>query len=170
MAEGTKPNSAGDQHGRKLALRIVVVQHGVVVGLARKADLVFGAGQFFAEFAYGLVGLEFGIGLGHREEAAQAAFERLLGRGQRGHGLALAGRLRTASLALRAWLRARSRLPACSLMLQVFFGGLHQVGDQVVAALELHVDLAEGVGNDVFQPDQPVVGADGPENQQANTR
>jgi hypothetical protein len=46
---------------------------------------------------------------------------------------------------------------------QVFARHLDQVGNQVVAALELHVDLPEGVGNRVLQPRQAVEGANGPE-------
>jgi len=40
---------------------------------------------------------------------------------------------------------------------------LHQVGDQVVAPLELHVDLTERVSDGVLQAHQAVVGTHGPE-------
>jgi hypothetical protein len=48
-------------------------------------------------------------------------------------------------------------------VLQVAARHFHQVGNQVVAALELHVDLAKGIGNAVAQFHQPVVGGDGPQ-------
>ena len=42
----------------------------------------------------------------------------------------------------------------------VALGGLDEVGDQVVATLQLHVHLREGVLEAVPQPDEGVVDAD----------
>jgi len=50
-------------------------------------------------------------------------------------------------------------------VLEIAFGGLDQVRDQVVAPLQLHIDLREGVFVTVTQGDERVVAADH-ENQQ----
>jgi hypothetical protein len=55
------------------------------------------------------------------------------------------------------------RLP---LMAHVAFDGFDQVGNQIVAAFELHVDLSEGVLDAVPGDHQPVVDAHQPEREQ----
>ena len=52
------------------------------------------------------------------------------------------------------------RLERGAFVLQVALGGLDKVGDQVVAALELDVDLREGVHEAVAQLHETVVGTD----------
>lgn len=42
---------------------------------------------------------------------------------------------------------------------------LHQIGNQVIPALELHINLAQRVGNAVSQLHQPVVNSDSPHQQ-----
>src|SRR5690606_37936941 len=54
------------------------------------------------------------------------------------------------------------RLESAALVLQIALGGLDQVGDQVEPALQLHVDLGEGVLVGVARGDQAVVDAHGP--------
>ena len=49
-------------------------------------------------------------------------------------------------------------LERLALMLHVLARHVDEVGDQVVAALELHVDLREGVGDLVAAAHQAVVG------------
>ncbi len=48
-------------------------------------------------------------------------------------------------------------------MFHVALGGLDEIGDEVVAALELHVDLRVGVFETVAQGDEGVVDAGDPE-------
>jgi hypothetical protein len=48
-------------------------------------------------------------------------------------------------------------------VLDVALGGLDQVGNQVVAALQLHVDLREGVLEAIAHRHQAVVDRDRPE-------
>ena len=45
-------------------------------------------------------------------------------------------------------------------MLHETFGGFHQVGNQIVATLQLHIDLCEGVFVAVAEFHQAVVEAD----------
>src|SRR5690606_38176053 len=56
-------------------------------------------------------------------------------------------------------------LEGLALVLEVRLGRLDQVGDEVVPALELDVDLRERVLEAVPQADQPVVDADHPEDE-----
>ena len=51
-------------------------------------------------------------------------------------------------------------LERLALVFDVALYGLHQIGNQIVAACELHVDLRERVLYAVAQGDQPVVQAD----------
>ena len=60
------------------------------------------------------------------------------------------------------------RLEGAALVLDVALGGFHQVGDQVEAALQLHVDLGEGIFISVATGDQAVVHADEYERQNHN--
>ena len=64
---------------------------------------------------------------------------------------------------MRALIDRFQRFP---LVLDVALGHLDQVRDQVVAPLQLHVDLREGVLVAVPQGDQPVVHADDDDRQQ----
>ena len=50
-------------------------------------------------------------------------------------------------------------------MFGVAFDGLDEVGDEVAAAFELHVDLRPGVFELVAQPDEAVVHAGNPAEQ-----
>ena len=50
-------------------------------------------------------------------------------------------------------------------MAHVAFDGFDEVGDEIVAALELHVDLRPGVVDDVAQAHEAVVDRDEPEHQ-----
>jgi hypothetical protein len=50
-------------------------------------------------------------------------------------------------------------------VLHVALGGLHEIRDQVVAPLELHVDLRPGFLADVLETDQAVVERDEPEDE-----
>src|SRR3990167_1196559 len=80
---GGEIEQARHDQRRKLGRRIVEFEHVVVVSLARETNAVFGAGELFTELPHGLVGLQVGVGLGHRKQAPERATEHLLGTGQR---------------------------------------------------------------------------------------
>ena len=42
-------------------------------------------------------------------------------------------------------------------MLKIFAHSLNQIGDQVIAPLELHIDLRKAIAYGISQPGQPVV-------------
>ena len=58
------------------------------------------------------------------------------------------------------------RLERAALVADIALDGVDQVGDQVVAALELDVDLGPGFLGPVSRRDQPVVGQDEPKDDQ----
>jgi hypothetical protein len=53
---------------------------------------------------------------------------------------------------------------------QVTFGDLHQIGDQVMATLELHLDLGKGVTKAIAQRHKPVVDSNQVEQAQQGDR
>jgi hypothetical protein len=55
-------------------------------------------------------------------------------------------------------------------MLHVALDGFDEIGDQVVAARQLNVDLREGIPDAVALVDQPVVNTDRPEHYRGNDR
>jgi hypothetical protein len=88
------------------------------------------------------VGLQVGVGLHQREQSPHGTGQRALGPAQVLHRLGVArvaGRLFETLLRLVA--RLNDRVQGLPLVLHVALGGLHQVGDQVVASLELNLDL-----------------------------
>ena len=138
---------AGEDHARELLDLRVVAQHAVVVELPRVGDAVLGRGELLLQVQEVLVGLEVGVGLGHREQAASA----------RRSGRSRPGPARPAPCALIARCGPGDRFERAPLVRGVALDRLDQVGDEVVAALELHVDLRPGVVDLVPEPDQAVV-------------
>jgi hypothetical protein len=63
--------------------------------------------------------------------------------------------------------RRDHRLERLTLELHGALHRVHQVRDQVVAPLELDIDLLPGVGDLVLEVDQAVVRADHPEHEQS---
>ena len=82
---------AGHDVGWEHRQGLVVLAHVAVVVLAREADLVFGADQFFLQLAEVGVSLELRVGLGQREQPAKRLGQRTLGLGVLSHGLGAGG-------------------------------------------------------------------------------
>jgi hypothetical protein len=59
--------------------------------------------------------------------------------------------------------RLRHRFQRAALVLHVPLHRLHQVRNQVVPPLQLHVYLAPGIANLLAQHDEPVVNGDPPD-------
>ena len=119
----------------------VVLCRDVVVELPREPDLVLRAGQLLLELQHVLVGLEVGIGSRSGRTAGRAPGS---------------ARPRPWPSAPRPWRSppcSGPRLPprACPLELHRALHRVDQVGNQVVPALELHVDLLPGVGDLVLE-------------------
>jgi hypothetical protein len=112
--------------------------------------------------------LRSGYALGDGQQAAERAVELFLRRGQLPHGGGVAGAgpwRRTGRRSRRRGRRSTASRVSRSC-LKVALGGFHQVGDQVEPALELDVDLGEGVLESIPRRDQAVVDTD---TQNANT-
>ncbi len=125
----------------------------VVVELPGVGDLALGPGQLLLEHEEVLVGLELGVALGHGEQGLQGAGQHVVGLALVLDGLGVDGRGPGLGHALEN----------AALVLGVALDGLDQVGNEVVAAAELDVDLGPGVVAAVPQGDQTVVHADGHE-------
>ena len=137
----------------------VVERRGVVVELAGERDLVLGRCEFFLKLTDVGRGLEVGIRLDDDHHFAECGRELRLGGGTGLHVLRVEsdrrfdGRIARGDHCLKG----------------VFFEihrplhGIEQVGNQIVTALELDVDLLEGVGRLIPRGHEAVVGDDKPD-------
>src|SRR5687768_3126976 len=143
---GGEAQQAADDVGGKRLQPGVEAHDGVVVELARERDPVLGPRQLLLEPHDVLVGLELGIVLDHCEELTERAGQRILGprlgggslRGDRGRPRL--GHLRQDLL----------------LVLHVVLDDFDEIRNQIVATLELHVDLRPGVLQLVAEIDEGV--------------
>jgi hypothetical protein len=109
----------------------VPLAHVVVVVLPGESHLVLRVGQFLLQVPEVLVGLEVRVALGDGEQPAQRRRQCLLG---------LPGSSRTLR-GDRRGARGRDLLEGGLLVRGVALDRVDQVRDQVVTALQLHVDL-----------------------------
>ena len=140
--------------------RGVVFRDRVVEEAPRRRELVLDVGEFGLQLLEIGVGLEVGIGLGEREQAPERARERALGGG-------LLGR---AARGERGVARLDHRLERAALMRRVALHRLDEVRDEVVALLQLHVDVGKGLRDPLPQRDEAVVDDDGIEDDRDDDR
>src|SRR3954468_5359603 len=155
---------AGEHRCRQRFAPRVVFHHRVVIGLPRKGHFVLGAGKLFLEPEHVLVRLEIGILLEHRHHPPEGAAEHAFGAPERLHRGRVAGtrrgRLRGAD---RAAARLDHRVERAPLVLHVTLHRFDQVWNEVIAPLQLHIDLRERILEPVAQLDQAVIDGDQPE-------
>src|SRR4030095_14959323 len=142
----------GDDAGGKHLLLGVKADRHVVVELARQAELVFGRRQLFLQLQHVLVGAQRRVVLDHGDELAQGTRQLALG----GDGLGYRGGGHGAAA------RVHHPFERIALELHGALYGCDQVGNQIMPALELHVDLLPGVLYLIAQGNAPVVRPDGP--------
>src|SRR5579875_2338936 len=146
---GFEIEHAGDDVGRKLHnLGIEIADDGVVVA-ARVLDAVFELVQRGAQLR---------IGFGEGEDLAQSGGEHVFGAGFRGGPLRGHGRVA----------RLHDAFDRAALVGGVTFNGFDEIGNQIVAALELDINVGPGVVALHFELDQAVVHPDGDKNQDDN--
>src|SRR5262245_48065623 len=126
--------------------RVEIADHRVVVA-PRALDGLLDRGQRGLQISEALVRLEVGIGLGERKELPERAGQLVLGL------RAGFGRLRRH----RRTARADDLIERAPLVRRVALDRLDQVGHQVGAALELHVDVRPRLLGPLPQPDELVV-------------
>jgi len=147
----------GEDDGREALLVGVVGGGRVVERLAGERHLVFGGGELLAQLHHVLVGLEVRVGFHHREESPDGSRQRPLGAAQPLDGRGVGG-------VARRPLQAGARLvpgldhgiERLALVGHVALRGLHQVGNQIVAPLELNLDLRERILVTVAKRDELV--------------
>src|SRR6185312_8800661 len=149
---------AGKNRGRELLDSGVVFLHGVVEEAARGGELVFDVGQVRLQLLEVRVGLQVRIVFRQCEKLPQRSAEHVFRR-----DLLLDARRGDSHIA-----RLDDRLQRPALVRGVSLYRLHQIGDQVVALLELHIDVGEGLVGPLPHGDQAVVDADGPYNDYDN--
>src|SRR6266403_1840647 len=146
---------AGEQYGGHLLDAGVVLLNRVVEEAAAGRDLVLEVGQLARQLLEVGVGLQIRIGLRQRDQPAERAAQLVFG----GRDL--------------CWSLRRHRTVAgfyhlierAALVRGVALHGLDQIGDQVVALLELHVDVGKGLADTLTERNQPVIRAERKENE-----
>lgn len=128
---------------------VVVLEHAVVEAHASVADLVLGVGEVGLELLEVEVGLQLGVGLGDGEQAAERTGDRVGGvhaglGGGGGHIVGTGG---------------GDGLERLGLVGRIALDDFDEVGDEVVAALELGLDGLPGVVAAVLLLDDAVVDA-----------
>src|SRR5712692_561950 len=146
----------GKNVGRELLDLGVEIAHHRVVIAPRILDGIFNLRKGILQRGEAFDGAELRIGFGEREEAFQRAGEHVF-------RLCLVGGRGGSHGAVACIDDAFERV---LLVRGVAFHGLDEIGDQVVAALELHVDISPGVVALNFQAHQAVVHADEEDNEQ----
>src|SRR5664279_699560 len=134
LGEAHRP---GNEDVREDLQRVVVVEDAGVVMLPRERNLVLGRGQLLLEREDVLVGLQLRVVLDYREERAEGTGQHILGPGLGGRPLSTGGD--------RACARLGDLRQDALLEVHVALDRVDQVGDQVVAALELDLDLGIGL-------------------------
>src|SRR5712664_352412 len=162
-SERLEAERAGDKRrGEGLQLDVVVPDVAVVEA-SRELDLVLGRGQGLLQVGEGGDRLQVRVVLGNREQAAQALAQHVLG----GAGL---GRVAGGARRHGIGTGVGHGLEGAALVAHVALRGVDQVGDEVVASLELDVDLRPCFLGPVPGRDQPVVGEHEPKNDQDDDR
>lgn len=131
------------------------------MGLTGVGQAIFRGAQLFHQLQDRVVGLELRIGLAHGEQPPEGDAESLLAllQGVQGDGILRPG-LGLVQAGLRLLARRHHRLQRFALVLQIALHRFHQIGDEIVPAGELDIDLGEGVAVGVTRRDQSVVEAD----------
>src|SRR5438105_8802351 len=166
-----KAEHAGEDAIREGLEARVVFHHRVVIGLARERHLVFGAGELFLQAEHVLIRLQVGILLEDRQEPPERAAERAFGLREALHRRRIAWlRRRRLRGAHRVAARLDHRLERAALVLHVALDRLDEIRNQVVATLQLHIDLRERVLETVTQRHQAVEDADRPDRERDDHR
>jgi hypothetical protein len=137
-----------EQRGRHLLDAGVVFLHRVVEEAAAGGDLVLEVGQFARQLLEVGIGLEVRIGLRQRDQFAERAAQLVFG----------GGHLRRSLRRHRSAPRLDHVVEGATLMRGVALHRLDQVRDQIVALLELHVDIGKRLVDALAQRDEAIVG------------
>jgi len=153
-----EPKHSRDEDGGKGLYGCVELRDRIVVSLARKRDAILGGAEFALEREETLVRLQIGIGFGDghqsREGAAQFAF-----------GFYFVGRDGDAG---GFGAGVDDGLQGSFLVGGVAFDRVDEVRNEVVAALELHVNLRPGIFDRLTKANQRVVSSHQPKADEQN--
>ncbi len=141
-----KVPEASDQVPREFLGGDVIGGDGIIVCLSCEGDLVLGTRQFFLERQHVLIGLKVWVGFRQAEEFRHGTGQSSFCCGQ----ILDRARIRWIGGSLLASRHGRvSGFDDCfqrfPLVLHITFGDFDQVRNQLIASLQLHVDLSERV-------------------------
>jgi len=136
-------------------LGVEIANDGVVI-TARVLDGILNLRERILERGEALNGAELRVGLGESEEAFKRASEHVFR-----HGL-----VGGAGGGHSAVARVDDGFESALFVGGITLHGFDEIGDEIVAALELHIDVRPGVVASDLQPDQAVVHRDGEDHQE----
>src|SRR5690606_675914 len=120
--------------------------HAIVIGLAGKGYAILCAGKFFHQLLGGFVGFQLGVVLGHCVEVCQGFGEQVLCTAK-ALNLGIVARVFGG-----VFLGADCVIPGFHylsqrrfLVVQIGLGCFNQVRDQIVPALQLHINLGKAI-------------------------
>src|SRR4030095_3325077 len=144
-----------EQGDRHLLDTGVVFLDRVVEEAATGRDLVLEVGQFSRQLLEIGVGLQIPIGLRQRDQPAERATQLVFG-----------GRNLCRSLRRHRTVAGFYHLiERAAFVRGVALHGLDQIGNQVVALLELHVDIGKGLADALTERNQSIIRAEREENE-----
>lgn len=149
-----------DRVGEGFDFGIEVAYHPIVKA-PRGLDFIFCIRQFVHELGHILVGFELRVGFYRNAETPHEPAERLFGLGQI-RGIAQLLRVE------RSRARPRNIFEQLLFVLHVPFDARDQIGNEVVPALELHINITPAFLRSVAQADEGVEDHDEPEYENAN--
>ena len=138
---------------------VVVVGDAVVVVLAREGNAVLGRGDFFAQGGKLVVRFEVGVVFKGGVKAAEARAKGLFGSGKFADARCAAAGVFQGVRGVVT--RGDDAGQGFLFVLQVFARNFNEVGDKVITAGKLYVDLCESIFVFVALVDEAVVDADG---------
>ena len=146
----TEPHHPGDDaRGELLDRRVEVAHHGVVVA-ARILEVVLDIGQRLLEAGKARRCAQLRVCLGDREHTLQRAAERIF--------FARASRRGARAHLHGAATRGDQRLERAALVTGMAFDDGDDIGNKIVTALQLDVDVGPGVVAQLPQPNQSIEG------------
>lgn len=148
---------SSDQIGRKHLNLGVEIADIAVIEAAGGLDFIFSIRQFILQLSEVLAGFEFRIIFGNRKQRLERARKLVFG------GFAFGDcRARFVVHGHSRSTRLGEFYERFTLMRHITFYRLHEIWDEVVAALELHVDVAICFVNMIFGSDKPIIGHNKP--------
>ena len=157
-ASQLKAEHPGDDVVGKVFGLVIIGEHSIIEGLTRKGDLILGTRELLLELHHILIRFQIRISFREGKKTSERASKQPLGRTEFHYRIAVGwicfGGFETRYSCIAG---IDDGFECFALMLHVAFNGFDEVGDQVIATGQLHVDLREGVLDAIAKIDEGIV-------------